>query len=236
METTGNATERQPQRNRVLIVEDHALLAQSLALALRAEGVAVDVARLDTRADLLVDLAGPQTAVVLLDLDLGPHIGDGTAFVRPLSERGVAVVVVSGITDRVRLATAVEAGALGIVSKTQPIEELVDAVKFAMSGKRPLSDNARQEMLAELRRYRRARGELLSPFDHLTRHERQVLVALGNGQTVGKIAHERLVSEATVRSQVRAVLTKLGVNSQIAAVAKARSAGWLSAMDDRHQG
>ena len=235
MSGNGNGSGDAVPRNRVLIVEDHELLAQSLALALHAEGFAVDIARMQSREDLLADLAEPHTALALLDLDLGPHIGDGTAFVRRLTERGAAVIVVSGITDRVRLATAVEAGALGVVSKTQPIDELIDAVKAAMSGQRLLSDNGRQEMLAELRRHRQSRHERLSPFERLTPREREVLVALGNGQTVGTIAQRWHVSEATVRTQVRAVLAKLGVNSQIAAIAKARRAGWLSTMEDANQ-
>ncbi|HET7312288.1 MAG TPA: response regulator transcription factor [Mycobacteriales bacterium] len=226
------ASEMATERTRVLIVEDHQLLAQSLALALRAEGFAVDVARLGCRADLLVDLADPKTALVLLDLDLGPQIGDGSAFVRLLAERGVAVIVVSGITDRIRLAPSVEAGAVGVVSKSQPMEDLVEAVKTAMSGQLLVSENDRQEMLADLRRDRHVKQERLSPFDHLTQREREVLVALGNGLTVRTIAQQSFVSEATVRSQVHAVLTKLGVNSQIAAIAKARQTGWLSIADD----
>ena len=55
-----------------------------------------------------------------------------------------------------------------------------------------------------------------------------MLHALGRGMSVGHIAAERVVSEATVRTQVRGVLMKLGVSSQFEAVAHASRSGWLS--------
>ena len=64
------------------------------------------------------------------------------------------------------------------------------------------------------------------PFLTLTQREREVLTELTRGKSVDCIANEWVVSEATVRTQVRGVLTKLDVRSQLAAVAKARSAGW----------
>ena len=54
-----------------------------------------------------------------------------------------------------------------------------------------------------------------------------MLHALASGQSAAQIAAAAYVSEATVRTQVRAVLTKLGVTSQLQAIALARRAGWL---------
>ena len=63
---------------RAVIVDDHRLLAQSIALALRQEGIDCSVADLSDPQRLLDDLAADPPDVVLLDLDLGPPIGDGT--------------------------------------------------------------------------------------------------------------------------------------------------------------
>ena len=62
--------------------------------------------------------------------------------------------------------------------------------------------------------------------EQLTTVEADVLRALGPGDSVSRIAEKRVVSEATVRTQVRAVLQKLGVTSQLEAVARARAADW----------
>ena len=87
----------------VLIVEDHALLAQTLVFALNAEGCRARVAELIGPAHLLRQVRTHRPGVVLLDQDLGAH-GDGVELVRPLTELGARVLVVSGTTDRLRLA------------------------------------------------------------------------------------------------------------------------------------
>jgi len=77
-------------------------------------------------------------------------------------------------------------------------------------------------------------SEAREPFERLTAREQQVLRELGNGKVVTTIAEEWFVSEATVRSQVRGVLTKLAVSSQLEAVALALRVGWL--VDARRRG
>jgi DNA-binding NarL/FixJ family response regulator len=75
--------------------------------------------------------------------------------------------------------------------------------------------------------HRRAQTEsALAPFRRLTPREEEVLAALVDGEPAVAIAGRATVSEATVRSHIRSVLTKLGVGSQLQAVAKARHAGW----------
>ena len=120
---------------RVLVVEDHGLLAQSLRLALSAEGMTVTVAPL-APADVLAAAESERPAVVLLDLDLGPVGGDGAMLVEPLTQSGARVVVVSGVRDRLRLAGALESGAYGLLSKDVPLDELVEVVHRAGPGAR----------------------------------------------------------------------------------------------------
>jgi DNA-binding NarL/FixJ family response regulator len=81
-------------------------------------------------------------------------------------------------------------------------------------------------MLAALRRHRSFVTEQTAPFEQLSLREKDVLRELIAGKSVEMIARDWVVSIATVRTQVRGVLTKLGVNSQLAAVAKAGAAGW----------
>jgi two-component system nitrate/nitrite response regulator NarL len=211
---------------RVLMVEDHVLLAQSLRLALGAEGFAAEIAPLDDPVRLLAEVSADPPALVLLDLDLGA-LGDGTDLVAPLVAAGSRVLVVTGVVDRCRLAEAVEAGAIGFVNKSAPFDSLLELVKRAAAGDAVLDPAERADLLVELRRRRAEQMLLTAPLHRLSERERHVLVGLGEGKSVDTIARERFVSEATVRTQVRAVLTKLDVSSQLAAVAKARRAGWL---------
>jgi DNA-binding NarL/FixJ family response regulator len=74
-------------------------------------------------------------------------------------------------------------------------------------------------------------GAVLTPerfagFERLTPRERQVLVALMSGSTAQEISKASYVSVPTVRSQIRSILSKLGVSSQLAAVVLAYRSGW----------
>jgi len=210
----------------VLVVEDHALLAQSLVIALNAEGCIAQVADLVDAPRLLHQVRTLRPAVVLLDLDLGA-LGDGVDLVQPLSQLGARVLVVSGTTDRLRLAETVERGAIGFLSKTIPFEELLSTVLDVVAQREVLSTTQRYEMMAELRAARGVRSRGLAPFRTLTPKEQSVLAGLAQGHRAETIAAEAVVSEATVRSQIRSVLAKLGVNSQLEAVALAWTVGWF---------
>ncbi len=210
----------------VLVVEDHALFAQSLVIALNAEGCPARVATLSSPAMLLDQVRTCRPAVVLLDLDLGA-LGDGFDLVQPLTELGACVLVVSGTTDRVRLAEAVERGAVGFLPKTAPFEQLLSTVLDVVAQRVVLSTARRYELMAELRSARAARSRGLAPFKTLTHREQMVLSALAHGQRAETIATAAFLSEATVRTQIHSVLAKLGVKSQLEAVALAWTAGWV---------
>ena len=81
---------------------------------------------------------------------------------------------------------------------------------------------ARDELLDEWRRGREADDVLRDRFARLTHREREVLGALVDGHVVHDIAASDVVSEATVRTQVKSILAKLEVSSQLAAVGLAR--------------
>lgn len=210
----------------VLIVEDHALLAQTLVIALHAEGCRARVADLIDPSTLLQQVRAHRPAVVLLDLDLG-DLGDGVDLVQPLTELGARVLVVSGSTDRLRLAETVERGAVGFLSKTVPFEQLLSTVLDVVAQRPVLSTAQRYELMAQLQCARAARSKNLAPFKALTPRERAVLAALAKGQRAETIAAAAFLSEATVRSQIRCVLAKLGVSSQLEAVALAWTVGWF---------
>lgn len=212
--------------NPVLIVEDHDLLAQSLLYALRAEGVPAEALKPGTKEQILEVAAELRPGVVLLDLELGGEIGDSITLIAPLEELGAQVMMVTGVTDRVRLAECLEAGATGLINKSTPFDQLVESVREVAELGSLIGPEQRHQLLGELRRQRAADRERLEPFEQLTTREQQVLGGLVEGKAAEQIAEEAFVSLATVRSQIRAVLLKLDVNSQLAAVALARRNGW----------
>ena len=101
---------------------------------------------------------------------------------------------------------------------------------LALAGEPVTPDATRQQLLSELRTARARRQKAMRPFDTLAQREAETLAALGRGTPAATIAEEWVVSMATVRSHIRSVLVKLGVSSQLEAVAMAHRVGWFQPM------
>ena len=214
---------------RILIVEDHVLFAESLDLALSVEGY--DVRRVDVPPDganaggLIASLLRLRPRIVLLDLDLG-SFGDGSRLIGPLAKAGVHVVVVTASHDRGRWGEALRNGARATLSKSQPLNDILSAVRRINAGLPVMAHEQREELLRHWHEERRATLTIQERFAQLTSREAQILGHLMLGHTVHDIAAESVVSEATVRTQVKSILSKLHVSSQLAAVGLAHQIGW----------
>ena len=214
---------------RVVIVEDHQLFAEAIDLALSVEGY--DVRRVDAppgpgmAGTFVASIIRRRPRVVLLDLDLGPF-GDGVRLIEPITRSGANVVVVTGSTDQARWGEAVRAGARKVLSKSQPLRDILATVRRICAGLPVMDTEEREELLSEWARERFESQGLRDRLDQLTARESEVLGHLMKGRAVREIAGISVVSEATVRTQVKAILAKLEVSSQLAAVGMANEIGW----------
>jgi len=204
---------------RVTIVEDHELFAEALDVALTLEGHHVH--RVSIRDDamrarnLLEAIVHSRPRVVLLDLNLGAS-ANGVRVVRPLTLAGIAVVVVTGSIDRARWGECLSYGARTVLS----------TIRMIGDGRSVLSLEERDRLLACFHQQRGRELDSRARLESLTFREREILGRLINGEHVREIAQRSFVSEATVRTQVKSILAKLGVSSQLAAATLALRAGW----------
>jgi len=214
---------------RVALVEDHVLFAESLEIALVSEGHDVRRIPLPTHSrsvsSILPAVLRAQARVVLLDLDLG-ILGNAISLVAPIAESGSAVVVVTATNDQARWGECLRYGAKTVLSKNAPLHDILVTIRRIGNGLPVLDRAVRDELLHAWHSQRqeiqvaRHRLELLSP------RESQILGQLVDGHQVSEIARAAVVSEATVRTQVKSILAKLEVSSQIAAVGLAHRASW----------
>jgi DNA-binding NarL/FixJ family response regulator len=208
---------------RVLIVDDHEVLASSLAQALDIEPDLRVVGRAGTlaAAEQLIATAAPD--VLLLDHRLPD--GDGVGAIprlRALRSR-MAVVVLTASTAEHVLVAAIEAGASGFVSKSRGLPELVSAVRAAAAGEAVVSPEMLSRLLPRLQRQRNGgRGH-----QALTEREREVLSLVAEGLTNAAIADRLVVSVHTVRNHVANLSAKLGASSKLEALAIAVREGLL---------
>ena len=213
---------------RILLVEDHGVVAHAIAATLRSSGFPeVDVADIDDLSPEAVlataDRFRPHLAVV--DLSLGEG-RSGVPLIGPLVERGAKVVILTATTTRAAHAEALQAGALGVLDKAMPFDQLVAKIRDAAEGRQVQAAYQREQLVADLRAERAADRKRLAPFERLTARERGVLGGLIEGRSPEEIAGAEGLSLNTVRSHIKSILSKLGVRSQLAAVARAREAGW----------
>lgn len=215
--------------HRVLIVDDHVLFAESLELALSLEGY--DVRRLELPEDggsmatlrSLALRANPRT--VILDLDLG-RFGDGANLISPLAHAHVNVVVVTASQELGRWGECMRLGARKVLTKSGALQQALSTVRRLHQGLPVTTREELESLLDAWSHQSRVDDDIRRRLDRLTPRERQVLEALIEGRTVRAISQDSVVSEATVRTQVKSILNKLEVSSQLAAVGMANQIGW----------
>ncbi|GGL29075.1 response regulator [Planomonospora parontospora] len=206
---------------RLLIADDHPIVRDGIrgmfagdpdfeVLGEAGDGAqAVELARALNPDVILMDLRMPGT--------------DGVTAIKELARLGSAarvLVLTTYDTDRDVL-PAIEAGATGYLLKDTGRDELVRAVRTAARGEAVLSPSVATRLL----------GQVRTPADPLSAREREVLRLIAEGGTNREIAVRLFISEATVKSHVLHIYTKLGVNDRAAAVAVAFRRGLLT-MDD----
>src|SRR5690349_17647445 len=167
--------------------------------------------------------ANPRT--VLLDLDLR-RFCDGMNLVAPLARANANVVVLTAAAAVARWCACMRVGARKVLSEAGALQQARATARRRHQGL-PVGPPEEPESLLEAwARDRQAHDDVRRRLDLLTPRERQVLGALIEGRTVRAIAQDSVVSEATVRTQVKSILGKLEVSSQLAAVGMANQVGW----------
>jgi DNA-binding NarL/FixJ family response regulator len=211
----------------VLIIDDHALISTSLVIALRAAGVRAErteIRDVEGVTDLIKTME-PGIAVVDLDLGTAPDGRPlfGGDLVPPLVSAGWRVIVFTGSYGDSHVARAIAAGADGWMHKSAPLDRLLSTIVAASAGENVLPEEQRHRLLhlhAAEQDKLRARQSVIGK---LTKRELQVLEGLAAGKRAAAIAKESTVSLATVRAQIRAILSKLDAGSQLEAVAVYRA-------------
>ncbi|HVS42109.1 MAG TPA: response regulator transcription factor [Candidatus Dormibacteraeota bacterium] len=218
--TEGSATIR------VLIVEDHPLMARGLRSLLEdCEDLEV-VGEVASAATAVATADSARPDVVLMDLRLPD--GSGVDASRAIRDRcGAAIVVVSAQSAGETVLAAVEAGASAYIVKSEPAQHVVDAVRRAAGGEMLIPAGVLRDLVRLRARRAGEHAERLRFAALLTDREREVLVLTAQGSANQTIAERLDISLTTVRTHVRSILAKLDAHSKLEAVARASELGLL---------
>src|SRR6202789_3617862 len=209
---------------RVMIVDDHPVVRNGLMGMFEGEpgfevvGEAGDGAEAVRRAGAL------SPDVILMDLRM-PQM-DGVSAIAALAAAGVParVLVLTTYDTDGDVLSAIEAGATGYLLKDAPPAELFRAVRAAADGKAALSPSVATRVVGQMRA---PTQEPISP------RELEVLELIAQGANNREAAARLFISEATVKTHLIHIYTKLAVNDRAAAVAEAFNRGLLVPRDRR---
>jgi DNA-binding NarL/FixJ family response regulator len=211
----------------VVIVDDHALFSQGLALLLESRaGDAFVVAGSTTAGEEAVALVGREAAdIAIVDLALPPLGGVTTIRRLAAAYPATKVLALSGTEDMGLAAAALRAGATGFLGKSADPDVLVAPLLTIAAGVRVLPADLLDALLAA---GDRAGDGLL---ERLDRRDLQLWELLARGLETAEIAKPMLVSERTAKRMIAALLHKLGAANRIEAAALAGRYGLLDDND-----
>ena len=202
---------------RVAVLDEHRLVAESLASALAGDDIRVVVTAWRW-TDLLAHREMPvDVAVVDIHLDDGVLI---STRVRALDALGVTTVVTSARTNSGAVAAAVQAGALAFVAKSDSIADLRAAVRSAATGGTHLADGTATASAS------------LTRDPGLGRQEERALVLYASGRSIREVASDMNTTEETVKSYIKRGRRKfrdvgIDIGTRILLRRHASQEGWL---------
>jgi two-component system, NarL family, nitrate/nitrite response regulator NarL len=224
MKSTADAASGRSEIPARILVAGSDLLAGALASALETHGFATrhialrgaEIERgIDWRPNLLVVDAR------------GLDVAEGSELMAQMRRIGSQICVIDAADQDGRAAAWMKAGASALIDGGEPFDKLFRTInRLLRIGRTTQAERGGKPTLALTKAARRSQDSALWRFENLTEREQVVLSELMEGHCAEEIATAAFVSISTVRSQIKAILNKLGVNSQLAAVALARRAGW----------
>ncbi|RIJ64605.1 response regulator transcription factor [Rummeliibacillus sp. POC4] len=196
----------------IVIAEDQGMLLGALKSLINMEDdmEVVGVGHNGVDALKLVDKYQPD--IVIMDIEMPEKTGLDAA--EELKEKDIKVIILTTFARPGYFERARKAGVRGYLLKDSPIEELVNAIRVIMDGRRIYAPELIDIVYEE---------ETENP---LTDRESEVLGLVAKGKTTKEIASELFLSPGTVRNYISTILDKLEVSNRIEAVARFKEKGW----------
>lgn len=206
-----------------LIIEDHPLFGDALAMTLQAVAGIAAVDHCEKLEEALARLEnGDRPDIILLDLNLPDVNGlEGLMSLRQIAPDVPVVVVTSAAEPRI-IRSALLAGAAGFLPKHSKRDLFRQALETIASGEIfvPEASLAALSEQASLT----SQDEAIRRMSQLTRQQAKILEQVCAGKMNKQIAHDMSIAETTVKAHITAIMRKLGVNSRTQAVLMAREA------------
>ena len=212
---------------RLLLVDDQAMVRAGLHMILEAEPDIKVIGEAEDGAKAMTAVRSLHPDLVLMDIQMPVMNGlEATRRIVHEIEKPPRVLILTTFERDDYIFEALRAGASGFLLKNAPPEDLVNAVRVVAEGNSLLAPSVTRRIIAEFAQ-RPPRPHVKDPVEKLTERETEVLRLIARGKTNAEIAAELIVSEATVKTHVSNLLTKLGLRDRVQAVVYAYESGMI---------
>ncbi|WP_042221226.1 response regulator transcription factor [Oceanobacillus manasiensis] len=196
---------------RIVIAEDQGMLLSALGSLLNLEEDMEVIGKAKNGEEAIKMVKSLQPDICIMDIEM--PVKSGLDAAEQLKGEPCHVIILTTFARSGYFQRARSANVRGYLLKDSPSEELVDAVRTIMDGRRIYAP----ELIDMVYRDE-------SP---LTDREEQVIKLIADGKTTKEIAKELYLTNGTVRNYVSVILDKLGVSNRIEAISKFREQGWF---------
>ena len=198
---------KEPERIRVLCVDDHPLLREGITAIINSQPDMVLVAEASNGAEAIQKFREHKPDVTLMDLRLPDMSGIDSLIAIRTNSPEARIIMLTTFEGDVEAQRALEAGARAYLLKSMPPNDLIHVIRQVYAGKKKIPT----EIAARL-------AEHLSD-ESLTVREVDVLKHVANGNRNRDIAQQLFISEETVKVHIKHIMEKLGANDRTQAVA-----------------
>ena len=215
---------------KVLLVDDQPLLRMGFRLILEGEGDLAVVGEASNGVEALAAVERLAPDVVLMDVRMPVMDGiEATAKITASDSAARVIILTTFDLDEYAFA-GLQAGASAFLLKDVAPAELVNAVHLVASGDAVVAPRVTQRLLENFVRSQPARPALPRDplLDELTPRELEVAQSIAQGLSNAEIAHQLFLSEATVKTHVRRILTKLHLRDRVQVVVYAYETGMVT--------
>ncbi len=190
----------------ILVVDDHPIFRQGIAALIATQKDMALIAAASNGSDAIQQFRRFRPDITLMDLQMPEMNGVATIIALRQDFPSAKVIVLTTYAGDVQIANALKAGAQAYLLKTAFHMELLDTIRAVYAGRKRFSPEASMELAEH------------AADDALTPAEISVLRLIASGNANKQIAAELSISEETVKSRVKQILSKLGANDRTHAV------------------
>jgi two-component system, NarL family, response regulator DegU len=217
----------EPERIKILIVDDHTLVREGFARMLELEPQFIVAGQSSSAREALDKVKNLKPDIVLMDIKLPGINGIEATKMIKKDYPDVEVIILSMYDEEEYVMESVKAGATGYVLKDISTDELFSAIKVVHSGGSLIQPGLARKVLKEFAHMAREAPQpgRTSPIKELSDREIEVLQCVSEGKSNKEIAEQLTISEKTVKAHLRTIFRKLEVSDRAQAVAEAMRKG-----------